>query len=256
MPAAVLARDQAEVEETGLRLVSLLGEAGRSRTWLARGPSGEVRVARRLPERPVHLQGVGVSELIRLVSLREPSLLTPTQVLAAGSTWVVRRFSSGTPLRRLLTVAGLSSPQVVAIAHDVGAALAALHSAGLAHGAVHPGNVIIGIDGRARLCDAGILPPADLASASRRDLDDLRSLVREAMARRPRGQRPRDFDGQAQLDAALRRLVDALQPLEMTAATLVADLDRAAGEPGPSARRGLSALVARVDRRAAGVDGI
>jgi hypothetical protein len=248
IPPQVLARDQVEADEMGLRLVALLGREGRSRTWLASGTGGEARVARRLPQRSSAELGPEVTELVRLVSLREPSLLTPTQVLAGDPTWVVRRFSEGVPLRRLLMIAGLSEVQVATVVQDLAAALAALHAAGLAHGSVHSGNAIVGIDGITRLCDAATRPvtePGEAAMA--RDVAALRGVVEAALTRRSGvGSRVRSHDGRARLDGVLAEFAATPHPGRSSLDALRVEVESIAGSPGTAVRRQVSALVARV----------
>lgn len=253
VPPQVLARDQAEVEELGLRLLAMLGREGRSRTWLGSGAAGELRVARRLPAGSRGERGAEVTDLVRLVSLREPSLLTPTQLLGGDPTWVVRRFSEGVALRRLLTVVGLSSAQVAALAHDLIAATLALHAARLAHGSVHGGNVIVGIDGWARLCDAATSPHQDPAIAMEQDIEDLSGVLEAAMARRSGSGRRRapEASGLAHLEAVLGAFIAARRLPVGGLELLLTDLDSASGGPTTAVRRQLSALVDRVQPRAA-----
>lgn len=248
-PPRVLAHDQAEVEEMGITLVALLGAAGRSRTWLAAGPGAETRVARRLTDRPVEEIGTGVTDLVRLVSLRDPSLLTPTQVVAGRPTWLARRYSDGVCLRRLLMLAGLTTAQLLAVGRDGAAGLAVLHAAGLTHGSVHGGNVIVGLDGVARLSDAGTaLVPAG-AAGRRRDVVDLLALLESARASRRLGSRSHPApSGWPHLEA----LLHGGSPPEAAAwdpERLLDALYEAAGETAPSVRRELSALVLRVRPR-------
>lgn len=250
VPAGLLAHDQGEVGEMGLRLVSLLGSQPRSRTWLAVGPEGEVRVARRLPERPLDEVGRVADVLIRMVALRDPSFLGPTALLADRETWVVRRFGAGVPLRRLLMVVGLSPRQLGALVRDIAAALATLHGSGVAHGVMHPGNVIVGVDGRARLCDAGTRPGGDAPIEARRDLDDLREVVTVGTARWSGQRRRAPVSGaRADADRALRDAVTGTRLAEDGAA-LLHQLDAAMGEPPPAVRRELSLLVERLTPRA------
>jgi hypothetical protein len=251
-PPRVLAHDQAEVDEMGLRLLSLLGEAGRSRTWLAAGPAAETRVARRLTDRPVEEIGPGVTDLVRLVSLRDPSLLTPTQLVAGRPTWLARRYSDGVPLRRLLMLVSLTAAQLLAVGRDAASGLAVLHAAGLTHGSVHGGNVIVGLDGLARLCDAGIALVPGGAEGRRRDVADLLSLLESARAGRHPLLRARPpLSGWPHLQALLRAGGSPPAAAEWDPERLLEALCAAAGETAPRVRRELSALVLRVRPRGA-----
>ena len=74
-------------------------------------------------------------------------------VLYVAATWVQGR--------SLRAVAPLDPPAAAALAGDLAAALAALHDHGLVHRDVHPGNVVIGPDGRATLIDLNSARPDD-----------------------------------------------------------------------------------------------
>lgn len=74
-------------------------------------------------------------------------------VLYVAASWV-----EGRSLRALAPV---DPPTAAAVARDLAAALAALHDHGLVHRDVHPGNVVIGDDGRATLIDLGSARPDD-----------------------------------------------------------------------------------------------
>ena len=70
--------------------------------------------------------------------------------------WVVRPHDPGVSLRRLAAVARLEPRHLASIGDDVLGGLTALHAAGATHGALHPGNILVGLDGRARIVDAGL----------------------------------------------------------------------------------------------------
>lgn len=74
---------------------------------------------------------------------------------------LVTRFAGHRGLDQLLARRGGVAPcEVSTIALAVGRALAALHAAGLSHGAVRPSAIVLGSDGRPFLDLAGIVPPA------------------------------------------------------------------------------------------------
>ncbi len=77
-------------------------------------------------------------------------------VLYVAAAWV-----EGRPLR---CVAPLDPPTAAALARDLAAALATLHGHGMVHRDVHPGNVVIGEDGRAVLIDFGCCRSDDAAA--------------------------------------------------------------------------------------------
>ena len=68
--------------------------------------------------------------------------------------YVVREWVEGSSLRELTAEGPLDADRATSIAHAVSSALAAIHATGMVHGNVHPGTVMIGIDGRVVLADA------------------------------------------------------------------------------------------------------
>lgn len=68
--------------------------------------------------------------------------------------YVVREWIDGASLRDRLDSGTFDATQAVAVAHAVSAAVNALHMHGLTHGNVHPGTVLIDLDGRVVLADA------------------------------------------------------------------------------------------------------
>lgn len=157
MSDGLLERDQLEVEDHGLVLLSLLGSTATSRTWLAADAADALKVVRRLIGRGEAERASVLSTLSRLAQLRHPGLLSPEPAWVAGtSVWVARPHDPGVSLRRLAAVARLDSRHVVAIGGDVLDGLAAVHAVGVAHGALHPGNILVGLDGRARVVDMGL----------------------------------------------------------------------------------------------------
>jgi len=150
-------RDQLEVDGHGLVLLGLLGSTATSRTWLAADAGDALQVVRRLIGRGEAERASLLSTLSRLAQLRHPGLLSPGPAWVAGtSVWVVRPHDPGVSLRRLVAVARLDPRHVAAIGGDVLDGLAAVHAVGAAHGALHPGNILVGLDGRARVVDMGL----------------------------------------------------------------------------------------------------
>jgi eukaryotic-like serine/threonine-protein kinase len=68
--------------------------------------------------------------------------------------YVVREWVPGVALRDVLGQTPLDAERTVLVAHSIAEAVAALHSAGIVHGNIHPGTILIADDGRVVLTDA------------------------------------------------------------------------------------------------------
>ncbi|MCI0340136.1 MAG: serine/threonine-protein kinase [Planctomycetales bacterium] len=81
--------------------------------------------------------------------------------LAHEPPYLAMEFTAGESLRARLRREGALPPETAAsVAAEVCHGLAAVHRAGLAHGALRPENVLLGSDGRVRLVDLGERDPA------------------------------------------------------------------------------------------------
>lgn len=106
--------------------------------------------------------------------------------------YVVREWVEGQSLEGMLTDGPLPPARATALLRQLALAVAHLHEAGLAHGHVHPGNVLIRTDDQVRLTDAGLDTPAgpaaDLSTTMRADVVSLgRTLYAALTARWPAG---------------------------------------------------------------------
>ena len=68
--------------------------------------------------------------------------------------YLVREWVAGIALRDVLRQSPLDAERSTLVTHAIAEAVAALHSAGIVHGNVHPGTILIGDDGRVVLTDA------------------------------------------------------------------------------------------------------
>jgi eukaryotic-like serine/threonine-protein kinase len=68
--------------------------------------------------------------------------------------YVVREWVDGASLREHTMLGPFDASRAIAVAHAVAAATTAVHASGMTHGNVHPGTVLIGLDGRVVLADA------------------------------------------------------------------------------------------------------
>jgi eukaryotic-like serine/threonine-protein kinase len=75
--------------------------------------------------------------------------------------YLVREWVPGVALRDVLGQAPLDPERAILVTHAVAEAVSALHSAGIVHGNIHPGTVLIADDGRVVLLDAHADAPTD-----------------------------------------------------------------------------------------------
>jgi hypothetical protein len=75
--------------------------------------------------------------------------------------YLVREWVPGTALRDILARGPLDADRATLVTHAVSEAVAALHNAGIVHGNIHPGTIIIADDGRVVLLDAHADAPTD-----------------------------------------------------------------------------------------------
>jgi hypothetical protein len=87
--------------------------------------------------------------------------------------YVVREWVDGASLRDHLAMGTFDGPRAIAVAHAVAAAVTAVHANGMTHGNIHPGTVLIGLDGRVVLADAR----ADGAAPAEEDVRAVGALL-------------------------------------------------------------------------------
>ena len=171
--------------------------------------------------------------------------------------WLVSAFVDGVPLARLLSAATLTPVQAGYVAVRLLQGVSQLHEAGLPHGRLNGGNVLVDVDGEPWLTDWVVAPlargvdedaPADLTAA--------RAMV-SALARnadRPVVRHHSTYDGlMAALDAVGRGEgdPDAAQAARRLEHELLAAVGDATSMAGPRAE--IAALVTTLARRSDGV---
>ena len=75
--------------------------------------------------------------------------------------YLVREWVPGVALRDVLAQAPLDPERATLVTHAIAEAVSALHTAGIVHGNIHPGTVLIADDGRVVLMDAHADAPTD-----------------------------------------------------------------------------------------------
>ncbi len=132
-----------------------LGSGGEGTAWLAQDPRlGRSVVLKRLsPEG----QASEWDWLTLMANAELPQVPTVYDCLHyEGAQWLVMEYVQGMPLFELQTPdSGIGPSSWYVIAVDLAGALASIHQAGLVHGDISPGNVVIDRNGRARLIDFG-----------------------------------------------------------------------------------------------------
>ncbi|MBN6052532.1 protein kinase, partial [Nonomuraea sp. RK-328] len=145
----------------------------------------------------------------RLAALRHGCLVPVADVVAeGGAVWVVMEFVSGASLERTVPVCGpLPATQAARVGVCVLEALSAAHAAGIVHGRVDPGNVLLTPTGRALLTGFGLPQPELRPSA---DLWSLAATLHFAIEGRPPGASP--APGADPLRSLIRAMLDPAGP--------------------------------------------
>ena len=193
--------------------------------------------------------------LVALAAVDDPCLLPPVALVPLDEvTWVLSEGQDGVSLRRLVAMATLSPPQVVVVGFAMLAGLAALHDAGIQHGAVKTENVWVEPTGAVRLGGATEVPDSTRRSmaARRRDLEMASQLLAGIL---PRARATTYARQREQVSTnALRTLLEGTGLAGLgDARTAMAAFELAAGDFGTSAACagavvGLGALVPLVRR--------
>ena len=96
------------------------------------------------------------AQAVVLTAVRHPHLLANSEyAYDAGHAFIVRPYVAGRTLRSLL-VAPLSAAEAIRFLRPVAEALDFVHSRGLVHGDVKPGNILLPYDGPTMLVDLGV----------------------------------------------------------------------------------------------------
>ncbi|MGW2195831.1 serine/threonine-protein kinase [Streptosporangium sp. NPDC001682] len=147
------------------RLLRRLGEGGMGVVHLAVDPQGR-QVAVKVLRAEVAGDDVARRRLSREVeTMRRVRSEHIAEVIDADVTghrpYIVTRYVAGQPLDEVIKQDGpMELPALLRVAHGVASALAAVHSVGVIHRDLKPGNVLI-LDGQPVLIDFGIAQAVD-----------------------------------------------------------------------------------------------
>ena len=147
------------------RVLSLLGEGGMGRVYLAEDPRLGRKVALKLLPPRLTADAEGVRRFEREAraasALSHPNIVTVYDVSEAdGASVIASEYIEGETLRERLARGPLAPPEAVEIASQIASALRAAHEAGIVHRDVKPENVMLRtLDGgveHVKLIDFGI----------------------------------------------------------------------------------------------------
>lgn len=133
------------------QLIRALGEGGQGEVYLAYDQKLHRQVA---IKRVVDREGVGAITNLGLDGLKHPAIATTFNIeRILGETWIVSEFVGGLALHQKQT---FLLREFCRWLRQVCDALVAMHSAGWIHGDVSPANIVIDMNGDARLIDAAL----------------------------------------------------------------------------------------------------
>ncbi|MFC7589757.1 protein kinase [Nonomuraea antimicrobica] len=167
----------------------LLNPLGTGSVRLAFDEAEHRDVAVRRLRVPPELRDAALFEARRAAGLRHPFVVRVLDVVFEDhAPWLVMEFVSGTSLEQTVrSRRPLPVPQAARVGVCVLSALTAAHEAGIVHGRVDPGNVLLTTTGRALLSGFGFPSLSMLPSA---DLWSLAATLHYAVEGRPPGQVP------------------------------------------------------------------
>jgi serine/threonine protein kinase len=170
--AARLFRSCSQKPKLGrFELLDVLGSGGMGTVYAAYDPMHAHKVAIKVvrgdgsDEASAAAQARLVREAKLAARLQHPNVVTVLeQGLHDGNVYVVMEFIDAQPLDRWLRAEPRSWAEVLEPFLGAGAGLAAAHAIGIVHRDFKPANVLVGVDGRARVVDFGLARPIMPAS--------------------------------------------------------------------------------------------
>jgi predicted ATPase len=201
--AALIAADTATVTE-GTRIgryevVSRIGRGGMGEVYRARDVSLGREIALKLPRQPY----AGGTEAVRRFeqearaasSLNHPNIITVHEIgETEGRQFIAMELVDGRSLSAMIGQA-LPPRDLLHIGRQLSEALAVAHAAGIVHGDVKPGNVMLRTDGYVKVLDFGIARLASMPAADD-SAKGMPSAAATAMLGTPRYMAPEQARGE------------------------------------------------------------
>jgi serine/threonine protein kinase len=151
------------------RLSSLLGRGGTADVWRADDEALDRTVALKLVTVPTDEGAARAGDEARTLAKLSHPCLVPVYDAGTddqGRPWVVMELVEGETLSETLKRGPVPSQRAATIGRSIAEALGYVHTQGLVHRDVKPGNILIGNDGRVRLTDFGIARLVDAAKVT------------------------------------------------------------------------------------------
>ncbi len=155
----------------GYEIVDKLGTGGMGEVYRAR----DTRLNRVVAVKAMHESFAEHPERVArfereaqlLASMNHPNIAAIHGVEdAAGATFLVLEFVDGHSLSELLKAGAMPVPEAMALAKQLGDALAAAHERGIIHRDLKPANVMVTADGKVKVLDFGLGKSLDLEGSS------------------------------------------------------------------------------------------
>jgi len=150
---------------TAYRIVRRLGAGGMGVVYLARDLELQRDVAVK-----VHRAMAGTERLYReavaMAQLAHPNVVTIHGVgRVNGQLYIAMEYVAGYDLSEWIAAAPRTYREILELMIAAGEGLAAAHAAGFVHRDVKPNNILVGVDGRPRVSDFGLVRAADDAAS-------------------------------------------------------------------------------------------
>ena len=143
------------------QILEELGSGTSATAYLARDSRGKRMVAKRLRDllasnRTIVERFLAAAEASARIRIRKHVAAVLVRRTSAEGVLLFREYVEGRPLSDYVRAGKLAELDGDQLARDICDGLRAIASRDIVHGGIHPGNVIVGPDGRAKLTDFGI----------------------------------------------------------------------------------------------------